>query len=104
MKLYHVLFVAILVLIINVFLIFVNNKSATANRAYDNAELFAIENNISVGRLNCTGDGNGNGYGTCTIVSSTNDKTHLECTSGFIDVKLWKATGCKEKSLIQFSE
>lgn len=92
------------VLAYTVFSTFINNKSATEKRAYENAELFAINNELTVDKINCTGDGNGDGYGTCTISSVDGSKTHLECTSDFIDVKLWKATGCKETSLIQFTE
>lgn len=104
MKIYHVIFICVFALAIHVFLIFMNNKSATEKRAHDNAVLFAELNELSVSKINCTGDGDGDGYGTCTITSTDGTKTHLDCTSDFIDVKLWKATGCKELSLIQITE
>lgn len=104
MKLYHVIFLVIIVAVVQVFLLFMNNKSATEKRAYKNAIIFATNNSIDVKKINCTGDGDGDGYGTCTIIGADKAKTHLDCTSDFIDVKLWKATGCKEISLIQFTE
>lgn len=104
MKIYHAIFICVIAIAIHIFLIFMNNKSATEKRAYDNAVIFAAHNEINVDKINCTGDGDGDGYGTCTITSKDESKTHLDCTSDFIDVKLWKATGCKEISLIQFTE
>ena len=104
MKIYHLIFICVIVIVIHVFLIFMNNKSATEKRAHDNAVLFAERNELSVSKINCTGDGQGDGYGTCTITGTNGSKTHLDCTSDFIDVTLWKATGCKELSLIQITE
>lgn len=104
MKKYQVILFLMIMSMGIVFLTFVNNTSATEKRARANAVLFAEKNSIDVLIMNCASDSTTDGYGTCTITATDKSKTHLECINGYIDVKLWKATGCKEKSLIQISE
>lgn len=84
--------------------IFLNNKSSVEKRAFTNANLFVTTNNITVKRLSCTGETNNDGFSTCTLVTAEDEKIQLDCTSDWVSVNIWRATGCKEKSLIQFSQ
>lgn len=77
----------------------INNRGATQARAEANAQLFVTKNNIQIKRLTCAGDSDGDGYGSCTIVTTTDEKIQLQCPGNFWDVKLWGATGCKEIDL-----
>jgi hypothetical protein len=73
-----------------------NNKGATEKRALENAKKFAVENNLKIQRINCAGDSDGDGFGSCTIVTDKNEKIMLQCPSDWSDTKIWGATGCKE--------
>lgn len=73
-----------------------NNKGATEKRALENAKKFASENNLKIQRINCAGDSDGDGFGSCTIVTDKNEKIMLNCPSDWFDTKVWGATGCKE--------
>lgn len=76
--------------------LFANNRAFTESRATDAAKLFAQQNDIEVKRLSCAGDSDGDGYGSCTLVSKDNEKINLQCPTGFMSTKVLGATGCKE--------
>ena len=75
---------------------FINNRGATEARAYDGAKAFTAANNIVVKRMNCSGDSDHDGYGTCTVVTDSGEKIQLNCNSDWMNVNVWGATGCKE--------
>lgn len=73
-----------------------NNRGATEARALEGAKSFINENQLAIERLTCTGDSDGDGYGSCTVVTSEGEKIHLSCVTGYLDTHLWDAKGCKE--------
>lgn len=89
---------------VTIFVHVINNRNFTEQRARENAQKFITDNNITSKRMTCAGDSDGDGYGTCTIVTSTNEKIQLACPSDFVDVRIFGAQGCKEKSLVQLNE
>lgn len=78
-----------------------NNRGSTESRAKENAQLFIKENNLEVTRLNCAGDSDNDGYGSCTVVVKDGEKIMLECPAGFFQTNLFGATGCKEVFMLQ---
>lgn len=75
---------------------FVNNMGATEKRTKEAALAFMSDNDLTKKRLTCSGDSDGDGYGSCTLVTTEGEKIQLQCVSGFMATKLWGATGCKE--------
>jgi len=75
---------------------------ATENRAYEAGELFISKNQIVMtdgterGRMTCAGDSDGDGYGSCTIVTLAGEKIYLQCPTDWIAVNFWNAASCKE--------
>jgi len=73
-----------------------NTRGATEKRAYEAAQHFITTNSIDVKRVTCAGDSDSDGYGTCAILTTENEKLHLACPTGYFDVKFFGATSCKE--------
>jgi len=76
--------------------VFIDNRGATESRALENAQKFIADNNIEAKRLTCAGDSDGDGYGTCNLVTASGEKVILNCPTNWGDVNLFGATGCKE--------
>lgn len=82
------------------------SRASTEARATHNAWLFAETHNIKVDRLSCAGDSGSStnrnvqdGYGSCVIVEKSGAKIPLQCPTGFWQVNVLGATGCKEQVL-----
>lgn len=73
-----------------------NNRGWTEDRAYGGATSFLNSNDIEFKRMTCAGDSDGDGYGTCNVVSSADEKIILNCPTNFFDVNLFGASSCKE--------
>ena len=75
-----------------------NTRGTTEQRAYEGMNKFlATNSNIQVDRKTCAGDSDGDGYGSCTIVTTKGEKIFLECPTGSFD--RWSgAESCKEVS------
>jgi len=73
-----------------------NNRGATERRAMVAAKMFISQNGMKVKRITCAGDSGGDGYGTCSVLTSEGEKIFLQCPTGFFDTKLFGATQCKE--------
>lgn len=88
--------VAIAALVLLTVLGFVfDNPGATEDRAKEHASAWIKENGVSeVKRFSCAHDSDGDGYGTCTIVTET-EKIFLQCPSSISNV-IFGATACKE--------
>ena len=80
-----------------VFVKYFHGMKATEKRAYENARLFVSNHKIEVERLTCAGDSDGDGYGSCNIKTKSGEKIALKCPTGWVDVVIWGATGCKEE-------
>jgi len=76
--------------------LFINNRKFTEARAVDNANLFIEEHSITVDRMTCAGDSDGDGYGTCVIKTGDGEKIKLLCPVTWVDVNLWGVVACKE--------
>jgi hypothetical protein len=57
--------------------------------------LFISNNHLQVKRKSCAGDSDGDGYGSCTVVTTEGEKIFLQCPSDFLG-NLSGGTGCKE--------
>jgi len=74
----------------------VNTRGATEARAYEGMSKFLADNsNIQVERKTCAGDSDGDGYGTCTIVTTKGETIRLECPTGYFD-RMTGAESCKD--------
>ena len=73
-----------------------NNRSATEKRAYANAQLFLQSNGLGNSTLNCAGDSQQDGYGTCVVSLENGKRLMLQCPTDYFDVTFFGATGCKE--------
>lgn len=76
---------------------FINNRGATEARAYAALDNFVAMNNITVKRKTCAGDSDGDGYGSCAIVTSDGERMRISCPTNWSDINLWGATSCKEE-------
>jgi len=76
--------------------VFLNNRGATERRAYQGAANFISMNNITPKRLTCSGDSDSDGYGTCVIMTSDDQRIMLECPTNYFDVNVFGASSCKE--------
>ena len=72
-----------------------NNPGKTEQRATENANRWAAAQHIEHKRLSCAHDSDGDGYGSCTIVTTDGEKIQLQCASGFVQ-DATGASGCKE--------
>lgn len=82
---------------------FMNNPGATEERAKESAHGWLTSNNIAPKRFSCAHDSDGDGYGSCTVVTQTDEKIYLQCVSGWFQ-KLTGASSCKEvDTLIKIS-
>ena len=75
---------------------FFNNLGSTERRADLAGDLFIKQNNIQVSRLACAGDFNGDGFGTCNIMTLDKEDIYLKCPTDFVDVKIFGAKKCRE--------
>lgn len=73
-----------------------NNRGATERRAFESANIFLAENNITTERMTCAGDSDNDGYGTCNIVTDSGEKILLNCPTNYFDINWWGANNCKE--------
>jgi flagellar basal body-associated protein FliL len=98
MTLIEVLIMIVILMVITgaLFWSCLNNRGATEARAKDGAKTFIAENGLYVERFSCAGDSDGDGYGTCNLALKSGEKVMLNCPTGFVDTKIWGATGCKE--------
>lgn len=92
------IFVAIIgIVVVTISSIFVNNRGATEHRAYDGMKLFIARNNIAdIKRNTCAGDSDGDGYGTCTIVTSQSETITIQCPTDWMDLHVFGVSSCKE--------
>jgi hypothetical protein len=78
-----------------------NTRVFSEKRAKKNADSFVKQNNIAVKRLTCAGDSVDpkykvrDGYGTCALVTETEEKIMLQCPANFLE-NLLGAKNCKE--------
>jgi type II secretory pathway pseudopilin PulG len=98
LALVEVLITVSIVLIVSVAVLgsVVNNRGWTEERALAGAAAFLTSNNIVAKRVTCAGDSDGDGYGTCNVVTAEGEKVILNCPTNFLDVKVWGASNCKE--------
>lgn len=76
---------------------FINNRGATEARAYAGLDNFIVANGITVKRKTCAGDSDGDGYGSCAIVTGEGERMRISCPTNWGDINLWGATSCKEE-------
>ncbi len=91
----------IVIVIMGVFLaipvnFILNNRGATEKRALKLCNRYLISNNIKAKRLTCAGDSDGDGYGTCNVVTTAGEKIILQCPTNYFDVNWFGASQCKE--------
>ena len=79
-----------------IFAYFGNNMGWTEDRAKENAAKFVKENSIQVSRTSCAGDSDHDGYGSCTVVTTSGEGINLQCPTDFVQVRIFGASGCKE--------
>lgn len=72
-----------------------NLPGATQERALGNARKWAGEAKVETSRLTCVHDSDGDGFSSCTAVTTAAEKIYLQCASGFFGA-LTGAVGCKE--------
>ena len=89
------------VLVVTIFsnLLF-NRPGQTEARATQAAQQYMDKTKIAVARLNCAYDSDGDGYGSCTVVTKASEgvpseKIYLQCPARFVNT-LMGATSCKE--------
>jgi type II secretory pathway pseudopilin PulG len=78
----------------------VNRPGQTEARAYQAAQRFVATNKIEASRLTCAYDNDGDGYGSCTLVTTDapgkpSEKIFLQCPARFLNT-LMGADNCKE--------
>ena len=73
----------------------VNRPGQTEARAQTAAQRFVVANKIEVERLTCAYDNDGDGYGSCTLVSKAGEKIFLQCPARFLNTMMG-ADSCKE--------
>lgn len=72
-----------------------NTPGATLGRAEAQMRIWLGENNMTPKRASCSHDSDGDGYASCVVVTTTEEKVFLQCVSGWVDTMLG-ARGCKE--------
>lgn len=80
--------------------LFFNRPGQTEARATQAAQQYMDKTKIAVARLNCAHDSDGDGYGSCTVVTKASEgvpseKIYLQCPARFVNT-LMGATSCKE--------
>ena len=58
--------------------------------------MYVMRHDIKVKYVDCAGDSNGDGYGTCTIKTTDDKRIMLRCPTDYFDVEVWGAKACKE--------
>ena len=89
--------IIIIVIALSLFSLVLNNRGVTEQRAYSGAKQFINNNSIAAKRLTCAGDSDGDGYGTCVIVTTDNERIRLSCPTGWLSTKVFGASSCKEE-------
>lgn len=93
--------IAIIAIIFSlIFSALINNRAATERRATDLAGNFIAENDLSTQRVTCAGDSDGDGYGTCVVVTVSGEKIKLLCPTNWVDVTIWGVDQCKEDIVV----
>jgi hypothetical protein len=72
-----------------------NRPGQTQARAEENAELFIKKAKLTAKRSSCAPDMDGDGYGSCTVVTADNENIQLQCPARFW-TNLTGGVGCKE--------
>ncbi len=81
----------------------INSPGVTENRATTNADKWISETGITIKRKSYSHDSDGDGYGSCTVVTQEGEKIYLQCVSGWFQ-EFTGASGCKEvDTLIKFN-
>jgi hypothetical protein len=81
-----------------------NLPGFTEARAKETAAAWVQTNSIQPKRTSCAHDSDGDGYGSCTVVTQTDEKVYLQCVAGFWQ-GLFGASGCKEvETTIKFNQ
>ncbi len=91
----------IVIAIVGIFLaisanLVLNNRGATEKRALELCNKYLKNNNMQAKRLTCAGDSDGDGYGTCNVVTAGDEKILLQCPTDYFDVNWFGASQCKE--------
>jgi prepilin-type N-terminal cleavage/methylation domain-containing protein len=74
---------------------FLNTPGKTQAEAEAQGHAWVEKNNVTdIKRFSCAPDSDGDGYGTCTVVTGT-EKIYLQCVTGWYNGATG-ATGCKE--------
>ena len=76
--------------------ILLNNRGATERRALKACSAYLADNNIKTKRFTCAGDSDGDGYGTCNVVTTEGEKIILQCPTDYFAVNWFGARQCKE--------
>lgn len=85
-------FVALLITTPNIIF---NRPGQTQARAEENAQLFIKKASLNVKRYSCAPDMDGDGYGSCTIVTVEGENIQLQCPGRFW-TNFTGGAGCKE--------
>lgn len=72
-----------------------NTPGQTESRATDNMKHWVTAQSIKAKRMSCAHDSDGDGYGSCTVVTEDNERIMLQCPSGLLG-GITGATSCKE--------
>jgi type II secretory pathway pseudopilin PulG len=81
-----------------IFVRFLNTPGQTEERATEHAQAWVKSQHITPKRMSCAHDSDGDGYGSCTVVTDTDEKNYLQCPAGYGNT-LMGATSCKEVEL-----
>ena len=74
---------------------FANNPGQTEARSVIAAENWAKKSGVTPQRSNCAPDADGDGYGSCTVVTQSGEKVYLQCAASWWN-HFTGSKGCKE--------
>lgn len=72
-----------------------DNPGATEKRAAESARLWLTEQRVDLKRLSCAYDSDGDGYGSCTVVTQNDERIFLQCPASWFNNAMGAHT-CKE--------
>jgi hypothetical protein len=75
--------------------IYQSTPGKTLARTEANVTEWVSKHGIQVQRLSCAHDSDSDGYGSCTIVTTSGEKIFLQCVGGWL-TSAFGGRGCKE--------
>ena len=91
-----ILGVTVVALIVVTALRIADSPGFSEKRAYEGMALYIAGNGLIVSRQTCASDSDGDGYGSCSLVTEDGESINLQCPTKFLRTVLFGARSCKQ--------